>query len=82
MFIDVNGKINAISAFNDIPNNSAKEPAHDQTKKKKKDNKRNTEKKILGLHTPALDLPRLSPPRPPFRRSFPPPFQGPGKGVF
>lgn len=40
MFIDVNGKINAISAFNDIPNNSAKEPAHDQTRRRKKDNKK------------------------------------------
>ena len=40
MFIDVNGKINAISALNDIPDNSAKEPAHDQTRRRKKENKK------------------------------------------
>lgn len=40
MFIDVNGKINDISAFNDIHDNSAKEPAHDQTRRRKKENKK------------------------------------------
>lgn len=74
MFIDVNGKINANSAFNDIPNNSAKDPAHDRhadgkkkIKKLKNEGGEKKEKikcKILSGYTPALELPRLAPPGP------------------